>query len=102
MLAHMEPGDQALNSHGRHLFGDLWGLSLSRHTHTPPNPPTPRANNICFKIYKEQTIEVGVFVDRHLYKNMEEVLHIFLPVLHHRQIFLDAQTGQSVRRSEGT
>jgi len=26
------------------------------------------------KIYDEKTIEVGVFIDRHLYKNMEEVL----------------------------
>ena len=25
------------------------------------------------KIYKEKTIEVGVYIDRHLYKNMEEV-----------------------------
>ena len=30
-----------------------------------------------FKIYKEKTIEVGVFVDRHLYKNMEEVLQSY-------------------------
>ena len=29
--------------------------------------------SIC-KIYEEKTIEVGVFIDRHLYKNMEEVL----------------------------
>ena len=25
------------------------------------------------KIYEENTIEVGVYIDRHLYKNMEEV-----------------------------
>ena len=25
------------------------------------------------KIYKEKTIEVGVYIDRHLYKNMEQV-----------------------------
>lgn len=31
--------------------------------------------NICVvcQIYKEKTIEVGVYIDRHLYKNMEEV-----------------------------
>ena len=29
----------------------------------------------CYKIYDEKTIEVGVFIDRHLYKNMEEVLN---------------------------
>ena len=32
---------------------------------------------VCFisfcKIYKEKTIEVGVYIDRHLYKNMEQV-----------------------------
>ena len=26
------------------------------------------------KIYEEKTIEVGVYIDRHLYKNMEEVV----------------------------
>jgi len=31
--------------------------------------PTPQK-----KIYREKTIEVGVYIDRHLYKNMEEVL----------------------------
>ena len=31
--------------------------------------------SIC-KIYEENTIEVGVFIDRHLYKNMEEVLKV--------------------------
>ena len=30
------------------------------------------------KIYEEKTIEVGVYIDRHLYKNMEEVLKSFL------------------------
>ena len=29
-----------------------------------------------FKIYKEQTIEVGIYIDRHLYKLMEEVLEL--------------------------
>lgn len=31
--------------------------------------PTPKK-----KIYREKTIEVGIYIDRHLYKNMEEVL----------------------------
>ena len=31
--------------------------------------------SIC-KIYREKTIEVGVYIDRHLYKNMEEVFPI--------------------------
>ena len=31
--------------------------------------------SIC-KIYREKTIEVGVYIDRHLYKNMEEVFHV--------------------------
>ena len=40
--------------------------------------------SIC-KIYREKTIEVGVYIDRHLYKNMEEVFpidihHTFGPV----------------------
>ena len=26
-----------------------------------------------YKIYKEKTIEVGIYIDRHVYKNMEEV-----------------------------
>ena len=33
------------------------------------------AVSIC-KIYREKTIEVGVYIDRHLYKNMEEVFPI--------------------------
>ena len=33
------------------------------------------AVSIC-KIYSEKTIEVGVYIDRHLYKNMEEVFPI--------------------------
>ena len=31
-----------------------------------------------YKIYEENTIEVGVYIDRHLYRVMEEVLLIFL------------------------
>merc|ERR1711974_179202 len=34
-----------------------------------PKQPLPKE-----KIYDEKTIEVGVFIDRHLYKNMEEAL----------------------------
>ena len=30
------------------------------------------------KIYKEKTIEVGVYIDRHLYKEMEEVVTFFV------------------------
>ena len=37
-------------------------------------------NYIC-KIYEEKTIEVGVFIDRHLYKLMEEVLKQLLSLL---------------------
>ena len=33
--------------------------------------------SVC-KIYEEQTIEVGVYIDRHLYKNMEEVLNKYV------------------------
>ena len=33
---------------------------------------TPIVFFLC-KIYREKTIEVGVYIDRHLYKNMEEV-----------------------------
>ena len=31
-----------------------------------------------YKIYEENTIEVGVYIDRHLYKRMEEVLKYYL------------------------
>ena len=71
----------SLNSHDRQLLGDgrnvLWGLSRSN-----PRPPKPLPRLLelmifVFKIYKEKTIEVGVFVDRHLYKNMEEVLQSY-------------------------
>ena len=31
--------------------------------------------SIC-KIYREKTIEVGVYIDRHVYKNMEEVFNV--------------------------
>ena len=34
------------------------------------------------KIYEEKTIEVGVYIDRHLYKNMEEVLTFLLLLLY--------------------
>ena len=29
-----------------------------------------------FKIYEEKTIEVGVYIDRHLYQHMERVLQL--------------------------
>ena len=34
-----------------------------------------------FKIYEEKTIEVGIYIDRHLYKNMEEVLFMMVMML---------------------
>ena len=34
------------------------------------------------KIYEEKTIEVGVYIDRHLYKNMEEVPTFLLLLLY--------------------
>ena len=37
------------------------------------------------KIYEEKTIEVGVYIDRHLYKNMEEVVKYFFPAVFHRE-----------------
>ena len=42
-------------------------------------------NYIC-KIYEEKTIEVGVFIDRHLYKLMEEVLKQLLSLLFCKRI----------------
>ena len=35
-----------------------------------------RSNLFVYKIYDVKTIEVGVYIDRHLYKNMEEVLFL--------------------------
>ena len=40
-----------------------------------------------YKIYREKTIEVGVYIDRHLYKNMEEVFYV-ISVLYPSFIYL--------------
>ena len=61
------------------FFADVPYGVLADH---PPGPPKPLPRLLelmifVFKIYKEKTIEVGVFVDRHLYKNMEEVLQSY-------------------------
>ena len=63
--------------------------------HPRPPKPLPRLLELMifvFKIYKEKTIEVGVFVDRHLYKNMEEVLQSYFSngdsrIVSHSQLF---------------
>ena len=40
------------------------------------------------KIYRDKTIEVGVYIDRHLYKNMEEVF-LFIH-MHNADLIADA------------
>ena len=71
-------GDQNLRKTWREMQTEATGAKRKGATSFPINCLFEAASYwffVCYKIYDEKTIEVGVFIDRHLYKNMEEVLN---------------------------